>query len=80
MYNNEKGENRFMELKNILSGIEGLKSNGNLDIDIKNIKNNSKDVKSDDLFIAIKGFDFDGHKCIKESKDNGAKVIVAQEN
>ena len=80
MYNNEKGENRFMELKNILSGIEGLKSNGNLDIDIKNIKNNSKDVKSDDLFIAIKGFDFDGHKCIKEAIDNGAKVIVAQEN
>ena len=80
MYNNEKGENRFMELKNILSGIEGLKSNGNLDIDIKNIKNNSKDVKSDDLFIAIKGFDFDGHKCIKEAIDNGARVIVAQEN
>ena len=69
-----------MELKNILSGIEGLKSNGNLDIDIKNIKNNSKDVKSGDLFIAIKGFDFDGHKCIKEAIDNGAKVIVAQEN
>ena len=69
-----------MELKNILSGIEGLKSNGNLDIDIKNIKNNSKDVKDGDLFIAIKGFDFDGHKCIKEAIDNGAKVIVAQEN
>lgn len=80
MYNNGKGENIFMELKNILSGIEGLKSNGNLDIDIKNIKNNSKDVKSGDLFIAIKGFDFDGHKCIKEAIDNGAKVIVAQEN
>ena len=69
-----------MELKNILSGLEGLKVKGNLDMDVNNIKNNSKDVKENDMFVAIKGFDFDGHKCILEAIQNGAKVIMAQED
>ena len=34
---------------------------GNLDIDIPNISNNSKKVQKGDMFVAIKGFDFDGH-------------------
>lgn len=69
-----------MELKNILSGLEGLKVKGNLDIDVKNIKNNSKTVEENDMFVAIKGFDVDGHKHIKEAIQNGAKVILAQED
>ena len=32
------------------------------------------------MFVAIKGFDFDGHKCILEAIQNGAKVIMAQED
>lgn len=31
------------------------------------------------MFIAIKGFDTDGHKYIKDAVENGAKVIVIQE-
>ena len=69
-----------MDLKGILSGIDGLKVKGSLDIDINKIRNNSKDVKENDMFIAIKGFDFDGHECILEAIENGAKVIVAQED
>lgn len=34
-----------MELKKILSGLEGLKVKGDLDIDIKNIAFDSKKVK-----------------------------------
>ena len=33
-----------MELKKILVGIEGLKAKGNLDIDVKNIESNSKNI------------------------------------
>lgn len=69
-----------MELKAILANLEGLKVKGNLDIDIPNIKNNSKNVKEGDMFVAIKGFDFDGHDHIKEAINNGAKVIMVQEN
>ena len=69
-----------MELKNILAGLEGLKVKGNLEIDIKNISNNSKKVEENDMFVAIKGFDFDGHRAIEEAIKNGAKAILAQED
>ena len=67
-----------MELKNILAGLEGLKVKGNLEVEVKSIKNNSKDVEENDMFVAIKGFDFDGHEHIVEAINNGAKVILAQ--
>ena len=67
-----------MELKKILAGLEGLKVRGNLELDIENIRNNSKDIRLNDMFVAIKGFDFDGHEHILEAIDNGAKVVLAQ--
>ena len=70
----------IMELKSILSGLEGLKVRGNLDVNVKEIKNNSKTVEENDMFVAIKGFDDDGHKHIKEAIENGAKVILAEED
>ena len=65
-----------MELKKILVGIENLKAKGDLDIDIPNICNNSKEVKSGDLFIAIKGFIADGHEYINDAIEKGAKAIM----
>ena len=67
-----------MELKKILSSLEGLKVKGNLDINIQNISNNSNNIKENDMFIAIKGFEDDGHKHISEAIKNGAKAILAQ--
>ena len=69
-----------MELKAILANLDGLKVKGNLDIDIHDIQNNSKQVKEGDMFVAIKGFDFNGHEHIEEAIKNGAKVIMAQED
>ena len=68
-----------MELKSILTGLEGLKVKGNLDIDINEIKSNSKEVQENDMFVAIKGFNTDGHEWILEAIKNGAKAILAQE-
>lgn len=67
-----------MELKNILSGLEGLKARGNLDISISKVESNSSKVQKDDMFIAIDGFEQDGHQFIQEAIQNGAKVIMAQ--
>jgi len=69
-----------MELKSILSGLEKLKVKGNLDINISSIKNDSRTVKDGDMFVAIKGFDVDGHTHIKEAIQNGAKAILMQED
>ena len=68
-----------MELKKVLAGIEGLKAKGNLDIDITQISNDSRDIKEGAMFIAIKGFDVDGHKYIEKALENGAKAILIEE-
>ena len=66
-----------MELKNILSGLEGLKVKGDLDIDITNVDSDSRNIKKNGLFVAIKGFDVDGHDYIKEAIKKGAVAIIA---
>ena len=68
-----------MELKAILSGIEGLKVRGSVDINIENVENDSRKIKPNGMFVAIKGFDQDGHKFIRQAIDNGAKAIVIEE-
>ncbi len=68
-----------MKLKYLLNGLEGLKARGNLDIDIKNIAHDSRKVKKDGMFIAIKGYETDGHKYIRDAINNGAKVIIIEE-
>ena len=68
-----------MELKTILSGIEGIKARGDLEIQIDSIESDSRKVKENSLFIAIKGFEVDGNIFIKSAVENGAKAIVIEE-
>ena len=68
-----------MELRTLLANIEGLKAKGNLDINVENICHNSKEVKEGSMFVAIKGYEADGHKYIKDAVENGAKIVVIQE-
>ena len=56
-----------MELKKILAGLEGLKVKGSLDLDINNLDSDSRNINDGDMFVAIKGFDVDGHEYIKEA-------------
>ena len=66
-----------MELKNILLGLEGLKVKGDLNIDISNIDSDSRKIKENGFFVAIKGFDVDGHDYIKAAIKNGAVAVLA---
>ena len=68
-----------MKLKSVLNGIEGLKAKGDLEIDIKSIAHDSRQVEEGGMFIAIKGFEVDGHKYIKSAIEKGATVIVIEE-
>ncbi len=68
-----------MELKKILLGLEGIKAKGNVDIDIKGIEKNSKEVKEGYMFIAIKGFSTDGHQFVESAIESGAKCVMLQE-
>lgn len=68
-----------MDLKSVITGIEGLKAKGNLDIEIKSIESDSRKISKDGMFVAIKGFETDGHKYIKQAVENGATAIMIQE-
>ncbi len=68
-----------MRLKEMLVGLEGLKAKGNLDIDIKGIAFNSKEIKEGYVFVAIKGFETDGHNYINEAIELGASAIIIEE-
>ena len=69
-----------MELKAIIAGIEGLKARGDLNLDIESVEYDSKKIKKNGMFIAIKGFQEDGHQYIKQAIENGAKVVMVQED
>lgn len=67
-----------MKLSEILSGISDLKAKGNIDIDIKNIACDSRKVTPESLFVAIKGYDVDGHDYIEEAIEKGASAILLE--
>ena len=69
-----------MELKKVLEGIKNIKIRGNVDLEISNIENNSKKVTQNSLFVAIKGFDFDGHQFVEEAIQNGATAVMLDMN
>lgn len=68
-----------MKLKRILIGIDGLKAKGDLDIEISNVTSDSREVIEGSLFVAIKGFETDGHKYIEKAIESGAKAIMIEE-
>ena len=68
-----------MELKKILVGLKGVKAKGNVDLEIKGIEKNSKEVKEGYMFVAIKGFSTDGHQFVESAIENGAKCVMVQE-
>ena len=68
-----------MELKKLLNGLENLKAKGNLNLEIKNIETDSRKVTKDTLFIAIKGFEVDGHNFINNAIENGATAVLVEE-
>lgn len=65
-----------MELKKLLVNLEGIKAKGNLDIDITNVECDSRKVKENGLFVAIKGFDVDGNEYIEAAIENGAVAVM----
>ena len=65
-----------MQLNKILNGIGNYKSKGDIEIDILSVEENSKNVKPGSLFVAIQGYDFDGHDFVGEAISNGAVAVI----
>ena len=68
-----------MKLSDCLNGLKDLKAKGKVDIEVTSIENDSRKVRQGSLFVAIKGFDVDGHDYISTAIDNGAVAIVLED-
>ena len=68
-----------MNLKVLLNGIDGLKAKGDLEFDVKGVAHDSRKVEDGYMFVAIKGFETDGHEYVKQAIENGAKVVVVED-
>lgn len=65
-----------MKLKEILHGVTFKLLRGSLDIDIHDIKYDSRKVELNDIYVALIGFHSDGHDYIIDAINHGAKVII----
>ena len=58
--------------KNLLAGKQSLP-----DIELSGISTDSDTIKRNNLFVAIKGNDYDGHDYIKQAIESGAAAVVS---
>lgn len=65
-----------MKLVDILKGIEIIETAGNTDIEICDITSDSRKCTADSLFVAIDGFETDGHRFIDSAIKNGASAVL----
>ena len=66
-------------LADILFGLRVENIVGNTNIEINNICFDSRKVLANDVFVAVKGFEVDGHKFIEKAIELGAKTIICEE-
>ena len=66
---------KLLQLIKILDNHSGLRLS---DFEVKGISCNSKAVKDNFIFVAIKGAKEDGNKFIQEAIDKGARVIIVK--
>ncbi|MGL4362490.1 MAG: UDP-N-acetylmuramoyl-L-alanyl-D-glutamate--2,6-diaminopimelate ligase [Cellulosilyticaceae bacterium] len=69
-----------MNLQELLNGLEYELLQGSDDAQIDQIIYDSRIKTSSGLFIAIKGFQTDGHKYIESAIGNGATVVVVEDD
>lgn len=67
-----------MKLEQILKGIK-YNHQGDINKEIREIIFDSRQVKKDDLFVAIRGTKSDGHAFIQQAIESGASAILCKE-
>ena len=65
-----------MKLKELLQGVNVLKSNVDMETEIRNVCYDSRKVEEGDLFVAVTGFVTDGNRYIPMALQKGAVAVV----
>ncbi|MBQ9686414.1 MAG: UDP-N-acetylmuramoyl-L-alanyl-D-glutamate--2,6-diaminopimelate ligase [Oscillospiraceae bacterium] len=68
-----------MKLGDLIKDIDILGAAADMDTDIRGISYDSRKTQPGDLFVAIKGFNSDGHRFISAALEKGAVAVLCQE-
>ena len=68
-----------MRLKDIIKNIEALEIVGNPDIEITTLEQDSRKVVPGSLFVAVRGYQSDGHAYIGKAVESGAVAVICEE-
>ena len=67
-----------MKLRDVLKDIEILETNADLDMEITAVEADSRKVSAGALFVAVVGYESDGHRFIPMAYDKGASCTLCQ--
>ena len=73
-------KNRITKLTDLLKNVDYELVKGSLDVEISDVKDDSRKVEQNDMYIAKIGSSSDGHKYIPDVIKKGAKVIVVEKD
>ena len=65
-----------MKLKELLNGLQVLKTSADLEMEISTVAYDSRKVTPGSLFVAVTGFATDGNKYIPMALEKGAVAVV----
>ncbi len=68
-----------MEIKKLIADLDYISFYGNENENITGLTIDSRKVLKGDMYVAIKGFNIDGHKFINSAIENGAKLILCED-
>ena len=68
-----------MKLQELLRGVAVKSSTAADDLEIHEVRYDSRAVQAGDLFVAIRGFATDGHQYISKALEQGAVAVVCEE-
>lgn len=68
-----------MKLRELIKNLSIIEMNADAELEISGVSYDSRKTEEGDMFVAIRGFEADGHKFIPKAVENGAAVILCEE-
>lgn len=68
-----------MKLHELIKNLSIIEMNADAELEISGVSYDSRKTEKGDMFVAIRGFEADGHKFIPKAVENGAAVILCEE-
>jgi UDP-N-acetylmuramoyl-L-alanyl-D-glutamate--2,6-diaminopimelate ligase len=72
-------EGKTLKLKELLQGIEILESTADLNMEMSGVCYDSRRVLPGNLFVAVAGYESDGHRYIGSAVEKGAACVLCQQ-